>query len=129
MATNVRTLKDNCTNKRRKELRKSTNKCELNLKIFFISWKHQVCLYFLTPLCVYNWFLNFIKRSLFQDAKSYGWQVPCNISHSWEELKNAVQGHIKSVNWVTRVELRDKYVFMLNLSNDKYSILLIFSGK
>lgn len=50
------------------------------------------------------------------DAKTYGWQLPAaeNISHSWEALKDAVQGHIKSVNWVTRVELRDKSVEYIN---------------
>ncbi|KAH1017673.1 hypothetical protein HUJ05_008281 [Dendroctonus ponderosae] len=48
------------------------------------------------------------------DAKSYGWQVGDNISHSWEALKDAVQAHIKSVNWVTRVELRDKKVEYIN---------------
>ncbi|KAG5885194.1 hypothetical protein JTB14_012220 [Gonioctena quinquepunctata] len=48
------------------------------------------------------------------DAKTYGWQLPENISHSWEALKDAVQGHVKSVNWVTRVELRDKNVEYIN---------------
>lgn len=44
------------------------------------------------------------------DAQAYGWQLPQpeNIQHSWEALREAVQNHIKSVNWVTRVELRDK---------------------
>lgn len=54
---------------------------------------------------------------IFQDSRSYGWQVPTNISHCWEDLKNAVQGHIKSVNWVTRVELRDKYVPFIKLNS------------
>ncbi|CAH0555743.1 unnamed protein product [Brassicogethes aeneus] len=51
-----------------------------------------------------------------QDAKSYGWQFPQaeNIRHDWETLKDAVQAHIKSVNWVTRVELRDKKVEYIN---------------
>ncbi|XP_076250564.1 thioredoxin reductase 1 isoform X2 [Rhynchophorus ferrugineus] len=48
------------------------------------------------------------------DAKSYGWQIGDNVSHSWETLKDAVQAHIKSVNWVTRVELRDKKVEYIN---------------
>ncbi|XP_056629778.1 thioredoxin reductase 1, mitochondrial isoform X1 [Diorhabda sublineata] len=50
------------------------------------------------------------------DAQTYGWQLPQpeKISHSWERLKDAVQGHIKSVNWVTRVELRDKQVEYIN---------------
>ncbi|CAG9859606.1 unnamed protein product [Phyllotreta striolata] len=51
-----------------------------------------------------------------EDAKSYGWVFPQaeNIAHNWETLKEAVQGHIKSVNWVTRVELRDKKVEYIN---------------
>lgn len=44
----------------------------------------------------------------FQDAKSYGWALPEKVSHSWPALREAVQNHIKSVNWVTRVDLRDK---------------------
>jgi len=32
------------------------------------------------------------------------------IKHDWQVLREAVQNHIKSVNWVTRVQLRDKYV-------------------
>nr|XP_023026181.1 thioredoxin reductase 1, mitochondrial isoform X1 [Leptinotarsa decemlineata] len=51
-----------------------------------------------------------------KDAQSYGWQFPDaeNISHSWDALRDAVQGHVKSVNWVTRVELRDKKVEYIN---------------
>ncbi|KAJ8920312.1 hypothetical protein NQ315_011974 [Exocentrus adspersus] len=51
-----------------------------------------------------------------EDSKSYGWQFPDpeNIHHDWETLKDAVQAHIKSVNWVTRVELRDKKVEYVN---------------
>ncbi|GLV32299.1 Thioredoxin reductase-1 [Carabus blaptoides fortunei] len=50
------------------------------------------------------------------DARSYGWELPPaeNIKHNWEELREAVQNHIKSVNWVTRVELRDKKVEYIN---------------
>lgn len=51
-----------------------------------------------------------IILTLFQEAKSYGWQFPQpeNIAHNWDALREAVQAHIKSVNWVTRVDLRDK---------------------
>lgn len=47
-----------------------------------------------------------------QDARAYGWVLPeANaIKHDWRVLREAVQNHIKSVNWVTRVQLRDKYV-------------------
>lgn len=44
------------------------------------------------------------------EAKSYGWQVtPGKIN--WSELTQSIENHIKSVNWVTRVDLRDKYVY------------------
>jgi len=50
------------------------------------------------------------------DAVSYGWEVPPKeeIKHNWETLRTAVQNHIKSVNWVTRVDLRDKKVEYIN---------------
>ncbi|XP_050309805.1 thioredoxin reductase 1, mitochondrial-like [Anthonomus grandis grandis] len=48
------------------------------------------------------------------DAKSFGWNVGTGFKHDWESLRNAIQAHIKSVNWVTRVELRDKNVKYIN---------------
>lgn len=49
------------------------------------------------------------------DAKAYGWQVdPDSIKNDWASLTQAIQNHIKSVNWVTRVELRDKKVEYIN---------------
>lgn len=41
------------------------------------------------------------------EAAAYGWQVtPGKID--WSALTQSVENHIKSVNWVTRVDLRDK---------------------
>lgn len=50
------------------------------------------------------------------DAKAYGWVLPeANaIKHDWQVLREAVQNHIKSVNWVTRVQLRDKKIDYYN---------------
>ncbi|XP_030023494.1 thioredoxin reductase 1, mitochondrial isoform X3 [Manduca sexta] len=50
------------------------------------------------------------------EAVSYGWQVPSleSIKISWPALTEAVQNHIKSVNWVTRVDLRDKKIDYIN---------------
>lgn len=43
------------------------------------------------------------------DAAAYGWSVdPTAVKIDWERLREAVQNHVKSVNWVTRVDLRDK---------------------
>ncbi|XP_015177606.1 PREDICTED: thioredoxin reductase 2, mitochondrial isoform X1 [Polistes dominula] len=51
-----------------------------------------------------------------REAKSFGWQLPDvnTITNDWETLKTAVQNHVKSVNWVTRVELRTKMVNYVN---------------
>lgn len=41
----------------------------------------------------------------------FGWQLdPKSVKIDWEAMKTAVQNHVKSVNWVTRVELRTKLV-------------------
>nr|XP_034188785.1 thioredoxin reductase 1, mitochondrial isoform X2 [Osmia lignaria] len=50
------------------------------------------------------------------ESTSYGWEVPDpnTIKHNWEALRSAVQNHVKSVNWVTRVELRTKKVEYFN---------------
>ncbi|XP_068629416.1 thioredoxin reductase 1, mitochondrial isoform X2 [Battus philenor] len=50
------------------------------------------------------------------EAISYGWQVPSPeaIKINWSALTEAVQNHIKSVNWVTRVDLRDKKIEYIN---------------
>ncbi|CAH1371069.1 hypothetical protein MTP99_012558 [Tenebrio molitor] len=61
------------------------------------------------------------------DARSYGFQLPQpeHIRHNWHSLREAVQNHIKSVNWVTRVELREKrveYINALGSFKDPYTI-------
>ncbi|XP_048508026.1 thioredoxin reductase 2, mitochondrial isoform X1 [Athalia rosae] len=50
------------------------------------------------------------------EAVAYGWQLPDpnTVQNDWSALTNAVQSHVKSVNWVTRVELRNKKVEYLN---------------
>ncbi|BFF96838.1 thioredoxin reductase 2 mitochondrial [Drosophila madeirensis] len=49
------------------------------------------------------------------EAVAYGWNVnDQNIKPDWKKLVNSVQSHIKSVNWVTRVDLRDKKVEYVN---------------
>ncbi|XP_069673437.1 thioredoxin reductase 1, mitochondrial isoform X2 [Periplaneta americana] len=50
-----------------------------------------------------------------EDAKAYGWMLPGTpIKHDWQVLRGAVQDHIKSVNWVTRVQLRDNKIDYYN---------------
>uniref|UniRef100_A0A1A9WL68 thioredoxin-disulfide reductase (NADPH) n=1 Tax=Glossina brevipalpis TaxID=37001 RepID=A0A1A9WL68_9MUSC len=50
------------------------------------------------------------------DAQAYGWEIPDaeNIRPDWGKLVQSVQNHIKSINWVTRVDLRDKKIEYLN---------------
>ncbi|XP_043281869.1 thioredoxin reductase 1, mitochondrial isoform X2 [Venturia canescens] len=50
------------------------------------------------------------------EAQAFGWQIPdpSAIPNDWESLKTAVQNHVKSVNWTTRVELRNKNVEYVN---------------
>ncbi|KAJ8005814.1 hypothetical protein DPEC_G00121790 [Dallia pectoralis] len=50
-----------------------------------------------------------------KDAQKYGWQVPGPISHDWRTMAEAVQNHIRSLNWGHRVQLQDKKVTYLNL--------------
>uniref|UniRef100_A0A6Q2X9D3 thioredoxin-disulfide reductase (NADPH) n=1 Tax=Esox lucius TaxID=8010 RepID=A0A6Q2X9D3_ESOLU len=50
-----------------------------------------------------------------KDAQKYGWQVPGPISHDWRTMAEAVQNHIRSLNWGHRVQLQDKKVTYLNM--------------
>ncbi|XP_033229784.1 thioredoxin reductase 1, mitochondrial isoform X2 [Belonocnema kinseyi] len=61
------------------------------------------------------------------EAVAFGWQIPdpSSISIDWCALKTAVQNHVKSVNWVTRVELRNKkvdYINALGYFKDQHTI-------
>ncbi|XP_068148821.1 thioredoxin reductase 2, mitochondrial [Drosophila tropicalis] len=49
------------------------------------------------------------------EAVAYGWNVnDQNIKPDWQKLVKSVQNHIKSINWVTRVDLRDRKVEYVN---------------
>lgn len=68
------------------------------------------------------------------DAQSYGWQIekPEAIQSNWSALTEAVQNHIKSVNWVTRVDLRDKkveYVNGLGYLKDQNNVVAVMKNK
>ncbi|KAJ8312602.1 hypothetical protein KUTeg_009975 [Tegillarca granosa] len=49
-----------------------------------------------------------------KDSRSYGWNTPENIDFKWERLSEAVQNHVKSLNWGHRVQLQEKKVEYLN---------------
>ncbi|KAK6638367.1 Thioredoxin reductase 1, mitochondrial [Polyplax serrata] len=50
------------------------------------------------------------------DAAAYGWTINDleNVKIDWEKLKGAIQDHIKSVNWVTRVTLKQNQIEYIN---------------
>lgn len=50
-----------------------------------------------------------------KDAQKYGWQIPGPISHNWSSMAEAVQNHVRSLNWGHRVQLQDKEVKYLNI--------------
>uniref|UniRef100_A0A674N813 thioredoxin-disulfide reductase (NADPH) n=1 Tax=Takifugu rubripes TaxID=31033 RepID=A0A674N813_TAKRU len=39
-----------------------------------------------------------------KDAKKYGWQIPEPIFHDWATMAEAVQNHVRSLNWGHRVD-------------------------
>uniref|UniRef100_A0A673GHR1 thioredoxin-disulfide reductase (NADPH) n=1 Tax=Sinocyclocheilus rhinocerous TaxID=307959 RepID=A0A673GHR1_9TELE len=60
-----------------------------------------------------------------KDARKYGWQIPESLSHDWSTMAEAVQNHVKSLNWGHRVQLQDKKVKYLNMKGnlvDKHTI-------
>uniref|UniRef100_A0A336MJC3 thioredoxin-disulfide reductase (NADPH) n=1 Tax=Culicoides sonorensis TaxID=179676 RepID=A0A336MJC3_CULSO len=68
------------------------------------------------------------------DAKAYGWEIPQpeNVKSVWENLVQAVQNHVKSVNWVTRVDLRDKKVEYINghgYFKDPHTVVAVMKNK
>lgn len=43
------------------------------------------------------------------EAAAYGWKIESEKAKiDWNSLTEVVNNHVKSVNWVTRVDLRDK---------------------
>lgn len=69
-----------------------------------------------------------------KEAQSYGWKFenPESVKSNWPALTEAVQNHIKSVNWVTRVDLRDKkveYVNGLGYFRDANNVVAVLKNK
>ncbi|XP_026177114.1 thioredoxin reductase 2, tandem duplicate 2 isoform X3 [Mastacembelus armatus] len=48
-------------------------------------------------------------------ARKYGWQISGPVYHDWATMAEAVQNHVKSLNWGHRVQLQDKKVTYLNM--------------
>uniref|UniRef100_A0A4W6EMZ6 Thioredoxin reductase 2 n=1 Tax=Lates calcarifer TaxID=8187 RepID=A0A4W6EMZ6_LATCA len=47
-----------------------------------------------------------------KDAKKYGWQIPGPVCHDWATMAEAVQNHVRSLNWGHRVQLQDKVKYL-----------------
>uniref|UniRef100_G3SQE6 thioredoxin-disulfide reductase (NADPH) n=1 Tax=Loxodonta africana TaxID=9785 RepID=G3SQE6_LOXAF len=43
-----------------------------------------------------------------RDAHHYGWEVTHPVPHNWRKMAEAVQNHVKSLNWGHRVQLQDR---------------------
>ncbi|XP_033614585.1 thioredoxin reductase 2, mitochondrial [Fukomys damarensis] len=52
---------------------------------------------------------------MIRDAHHYGWEVAQPIQHDWKKMAEAVQNHVKSLNWGHRVQLQDRKVKYFNI--------------
>eukprot|EP00123_Amoebidium_parasiticum_P011692 comp20858_c0_seq1/m.27607 comp20858_c0_seq1/g.27607 ORF comp20858_c0_seq1/g.27607 comp20858_c0_seq1/m.27607 type:complete len:511 (-) comp20858_c0_seq1:243-1775(-) len=50
----------------------------------------------------------------FHDAKKFGWEVEEHPNHNWEALVEAVQSHVRSLNWGYKTGLRSAKVEFIN---------------
>uniref|UniRef100_A0A915JIK2 thioredoxin-disulfide reductase (NADPH) n=1 Tax=Romanomermis culicivorax TaxID=13658 RepID=A0A915JIK2_ROMCU len=57
-----------------------------------------------------------IVGQVLKDAKSFGWKIDNGSppSHDWSTLVTNVQNYIRSVNWIYKVQLREKNVDYIN---------------
>ncbi|XP_027431099.1 thioredoxin reductase 2, mitochondrial isoform X5 [Zalophus californianus] len=51
---------------------------------------------------------------MIQDAPHYGWAIQ-PVLHDWRTMAEAVQNHVKSLNWGHRVQLQDRKVKYFNI--------------
>ncbi|XP_069353784.1 thioredoxin reductase 3 isoform X2 [Eulemur rufifrons] len=49
-----------------------------------------------------------------QDSRKFGWEYNQQARHNWETMVDAIQSHIRSLNWGSRLSLREKAVTYLN---------------
>lgn len=52
---------------------------------------------------------------MIRDAQHYGWEVAQPVQHNWKAMAEAVQNHVKSLNWGHRVQLQDRKVKYFNI--------------
>ncbi|CAO2631148.1 Thioredoxin reductase 2, mitochondrial [Lemmus lemmus] len=66
-----------------------------------------------------------------KDAHHYGWEVAQPIQHNWKKMAEAVQNHVKSLNWGHRVQLQDRKVKYFNIKAsfvDKHTVCGVDKG-
>ncbi|XP_044539548.1 thioredoxin reductase 1, cytoplasmic-like, partial [Gracilinanus agilis] len=59
------------------------------------------------------------------DARHYGWDTPPLREHDWSQMAEAIQNHIKSLNWGHRVQLQERKVKYMNVQGsflDKHTV-------
>lgn len=62
------------------------------------------------------------------DAAHYGWNTPEKMEHDWTKMVDAIQDHIKGLNWGYKVALRQekvKYYNKLASLVDKHTLKLV----
>ncbi|XP_029424158.1 thioredoxin reductase 2, mitochondrial isoform X3 [Nannospalax galili] len=62
---------------------------------------------------------------MIRDAHHYGWEVAQPVQHDWNKMAEAVQNHVKSLNWGHRVQLQDRKVKYFNIKAsfvDKHTV-------
>uniref|UniRef100_A0A8D1A204 thioredoxin-disulfide reductase (NADPH) n=2 Tax=Sus scrofa TaxID=9823 RepID=A0A8D1A204_PIG len=66
-----------------------------------------------------------------RDAPHYGWEVAQPALHSWRKMAEAVQNHVKSLNWGHRVQLQDRKVKYFNFKAsfvNKHTVCGVLKG-
>ncbi|XP_043843649.1 thioredoxin reductase 2, mitochondrial isoform X2 [Dromiciops gliroides] len=53
--------------------------------------------------------------SAIRDAHHYGWDVAPLAQHDWGQMAEAIQNHVKSLNWGYRVQLQERKVRYFNM--------------
>ncbi|XP_006890512.1 PREDICTED: thioredoxin reductase 2, mitochondrial [Elephantulus edwardii] len=68
---------------------------------------------------------------LIRDAHHYGWEVTHPALHDWRKMAEAVQNHVKSLNWGHRVQLQERKVSYFNIKAhfiDKHTVCGVAKG-
>lgn len=67
-----------------------------------------------------------------RDAGHYGWEVAQPARHDWSKMAEAIQNHVRSLNWGHRVQLQERKVKYLNVKArfiDKHTVLGVSKDK